>query len=158
MQTLIEYSVDLLLDGAFAAVAAIGFGSISNVPFRAFKGCALLAAVGHATRYALMHFAGIAIIPAAFVATLIIGLLAPRLSHYWNLPSESLAFPALLPMIPGMYAYRSVEALVMCFKSQAEADFLHDYYLFAYNGMICVAIVMLMVFGVTIPIHVQKIK
>ena len=50
MQTLIEYSVDLLLDGAFAAVAAIGFGSISNVPFRAFKGCALLAAVGHAPR------------------------------------------------------------------------------------------------------------
>ena len=38
---------DILLDGFFAAIAAIGFGSISNVPVRAFKGCALLAAAGH---------------------------------------------------------------------------------------------------------------
>lgn len=28
---------DILLDGFFAAIAAIGFGSISNVPLQAFK-------------------------------------------------------------------------------------------------------------------------
>ena len=48
----------LLNDGLFAAIAAIGFGSISNVPIRIFKGCALLAAIGHAMRYLLMHAFG----------------------------------------------------------------------------------------------------
>lgn len=39
---------DILLDGLFAAVAAIGFGAISDPPMRAFPRIALLAAIGHA--------------------------------------------------------------------------------------------------------------
>lgn len=35
---------DILLDGLFAAVAAIGFGAISDPPMRAFPRIALLAA------------------------------------------------------------------------------------------------------------------
>lgn len=143
---------DILLDGAFAAIAAIGFGSISNVPFRAFKGCALLAAAGHATRFTLTHLFGWSLIPAAFIAALVIGMLAPRAARYWNTPAEALAFPALLPMIPGMYAYRAVEGLLQCFACKAQDDFTHAFYLFSYNGMVCVIIVILMVLGVTVPI------
>ena len=40
--------VDILTDGIFAAVAAIGFGAISDPPLRAFPSIALLAAIGHA--------------------------------------------------------------------------------------------------------------
>ena len=43
-------AVDILFDGVFAAVAAIGFGAISDPPVRAFPYIALLAAVGHALR------------------------------------------------------------------------------------------------------------
>lgn len=46
---------DILLDGLFAAVAAIGFGAISDPPMRAFPRIALLAAIGHALRFTLMH-------------------------------------------------------------------------------------------------------
>ena len=42
---------DILLDGLFAAVAAIGFGAISDPPMRAFPRIALLAAIGHALRF-----------------------------------------------------------------------------------------------------------
>ena len=44
-------AADILLDGLFAAVAAIGFGAISDPPMRAFPRIALLAAAGHALRY-----------------------------------------------------------------------------------------------------------
>lgn len=47
---------DMLSDGLFAAVAAIGFGAISDPPMRAFPVIALLAAVGHALRFALMQW------------------------------------------------------------------------------------------------------
>ena len=70
--------IDLLLDGFFAAIAAIGFGSISNVPIRSFKGCALLAAMGHATRYFLMNILGWNIIPAAFMASIVIGVIKQK--------------------------------------------------------------------------------
>lgn len=142
----------LINDGAFAAVAAIGFGSISNVPYRAFKGCAILAAVGHAMRYLLMHAFGWNIIPAAFIGALCIGMLAPSCGKRWRSPAEALAYPALLPMIPGMYAYRAVEGMLQCFTASTEEQFQHAFYLSNYNGMVCVFIVILMVLGVTIPI------
>ncbi len=144
--------IDILQDGVFAAIAAIGFGSISNVPVQAFKGCALLAAAGHATRFVLTHTCGWGLIPAAFLGALVIGFLAPRASRHWRIPAEALAFPALLPMIPGMYAYRAVEGLLQCIMCKTEAAFNHAFYLFSYNGMVCVITVILMVLGVTIPI------
>ena len=143
---------DILLDGLFAAVAAIGFGSISNVPVRAFKGCALLAAAGHATRFVLLNACGWPLPVAAFIGALAIGFFAPKASRRWRIPAEALAFPALLPMIPGMYAYRAVEGLLQCIMCKTEETFHHAFYLFNYNGMVCVITVILMVLGVTIPI------
>ena len=119
--------IDLLLDGFFAAIAAIGFGSISNVPIRSFKGCALLAAMGHATRYFLMNILGWNIIPAAFMASIVIGVTAPKAGHFWRVPTEALAYPALLPMIPGMYAYRAVEGLLMCITCKDDTLFNHAF-------------------------------
>ena len=52
-------AVDILADGFFAAIAAMGFGAISDPPLRAFKYIAVLAAVGHAARYCLMTFLGV---------------------------------------------------------------------------------------------------
>ena len=37
-------AADILLDGFFAAVAAVGFGAVSDPPMRAFPRIALLAA------------------------------------------------------------------------------------------------------------------
>ena len=37
-------TADILLDGLFAAIAAIGFGAVSDPPMRAFPVIALLAA------------------------------------------------------------------------------------------------------------------
>ena len=51
--------VDILLDGLFAAVAAIGFGAISDPPMRAFPRIALLAAAGHALRFSMMNYADV---------------------------------------------------------------------------------------------------
>lgn len=147
---------DIIIDGIFAAIAAIGFGSISNVPLHAFKGCALLAALGHATRFTLMNILGWNIIPAALVAAIVIGICAPKAGRYWDTPAESLAYPALLPMIPGMYAYRAVEGLLMCLTSgKNEELFGHALYLFSYNSITCIVIVVLMVLGLTIPIQIS---
>lgn len=56
---------DILLDGLFAAVAAIGFGAISDPPMRAFPRIALLAAIGHALRFTLMHCSALDIATAS---------------------------------------------------------------------------------------------
>ena len=45
----------ILQDGFFAAIAAIGFSSISNPPRRTYLYCAITAAVGHSVRFLLMN-------------------------------------------------------------------------------------------------------
>ena len=50
-----EFGLSVLFDGFLAAIAAIGFAVISNPPKKAVFIAALLAAVGHACRYYLLH-------------------------------------------------------------------------------------------------------
>ena len=45
--------INIFEDGFFAAIAAIGFSSISNTPRCAYLTLALIAAAGHAIRYVL---------------------------------------------------------------------------------------------------------
>ena len=45
--------INIIEDGVFAAIAAIGFSSISNTPRRAYLMCGLIAAIGHSIRYVL---------------------------------------------------------------------------------------------------------
>ena len=119
---MMTYLFNILQDGFFAAIAAIGFASISNPPRQAYKYCALIAALGHATRYVLTHnaYGEMHLIGASFIASLVIGVLTVFLAPRAKCPAETFSFPALLPMIPGMYAYRTIEALLLCLTNQEE--------------------------------------
>ena len=142
--------INILEDGFFAAIAAIGFSSISNTPHRAYA--------GHAIRYVLTlpDFAAMHIIPASTLASFAIGVLAVLFSGRIRCPAEVCFFPALLPMIPGMYAYRTIEALLSCLYHTQEQAFQHYFYLLAYNGLTCAFIILGMVIGATIPVFLFK--
>lgn len=143
--------VELLHDALFAAVAAIGFSAISNPPRRAYLYCAVIAAAGHSLRFCLMHTLEWHIVISSFCASLLIGLLAVLFSPHAKIPAETSLYPALLPMIPGIYAYKTFGALVMCMYYGGEKEFLHYFYLFANNGLTTFFILFAMVVGATIP-------
>lgn len=147
---------ELIEDGIFAAIAAIGFASISNPPRRIFPFCAGIAAAGHMTRYVLMNAAGYHIILSGFVASLVIGVLALPAARRTKVPVECMSFPALLPMVPGMYAYRTVQSLVKCLGCTAEPEFMHYMYLLKSNWMTCILTMIAMVLGVTLPVLLFK--
>ncbi len=156
-----EIFVNIFEDGLFAAIAAIGFSSISNTPRRAYLTCALIAAAGHAIRFILtLHELGdMHIIPASTVASFAVGVLAVLFAPRIKCPAEVCFFPALLPMIPGMYAYRTIEALLSCLYHTQERVFGHYFYLLAYNGLTCSFIILGMVIGATIPVFLfEKIS
>ena len=150
--------INIFEDGLFAAIAAIGFSSISNTPRRAYLTCGLIAAAGHAIRYVLMspETGGMHIIAAGTIASFAVGVLAVLFAGRIHCPAEVCFFPALLPMIPGMYAYRTIEALLLCLSHVDEGDFVHYFYLLAYNGLTCAFIILGMVIGATVPVFLFK--
>ena len=150
--------INIFADGLCAAIAAIGFSSISNTPRRAYLTCALIAATGHAIRFVLTQpeFGGMHIIPASTMASFAIGVLAVLFASRIKCPAEVCFFPALLPMIPGMYAYRTIEALLSCLYNTQEDIFGHYLYLLAYNGLTCAFIILGMVIGATVPMFLFK--
>lgn len=153
-----EIIINILEDGLFAAIAAIGFSSISNTPRRAYLPCAVVAAAGHAVRYVLTTpaLAGMHIVPASTVAAFVVGTLAVLCAPRIRCPAEVCFFPALLPMIPGMYAYRTIEALLSCLYHTQEEAFGHYFYLLACNGLTCASVVLGMVVGATMPMFILK--
>lgn len=150
--------LQVLQDALFAAIAAIGFASISNPPKKAYLFCAIIAAVGHSARYLLMHSSlfDIHIVAASAVAAFIVGSLAVLLSPYGKMPAETCLFPSLLPMIPGIYAYKAFGGLMMCLTHGGEVEFDHYFFLFASNGLTCIFILLGMVVGGTLPIFLFK--
>lgn len=150
--------VEILKDAMLAAVAAIGFGAISRIPHRAYLWCGLIAAIGHSLRYILMLplLGPFHILAATVVASLVIGTLAVFASPLAKTPAEAYLFPSLLPMVPGIYAYKSFSGAVMCVLGNGRESFDLYFYQFAQNGAICISILMAMVIGATLPIFIFK--
>ncbi|MDE5720772.1 MAG: threonine/serine exporter family protein [Paramuribaculum sp.] len=150
--------LDILSDAFFAALAAIGFSSISRLPLRAYPYCAAIAALGHSLRYILMiqPAPGLHIFWASLIASFLIGLMAVMISSRARTPAEACFFPALLPMIPGMYAYKAFGGLAACVLNDNPDTFGYYFYQAASNGFICMAVLIAMVTGATLPIFMFK--
>lgn len=145
--------VNILLDGFFAAIAGMGFGSISDTPIRSYKYIAILAATGHALRYVLMTTASINIAFASLMGSLVIGFGALWLGKKAYTPITVLYIPALLPMIPGKYAYNMFLALIMFLQNinnaEARQVYMNSYF---FNSTVALTVIFLLAAGATLPI------
>jgi len=144
-----------IADGLFAAVAGTGFAIISNPPRKALFVTACLACVGHAVRYFLMHSPSLMLdqVTASTFAGLTIGLLAVPAAMKIHYPAEGFAFPALLPMVPGMFAYKSIRDLINIV--QLPNEYTMEYISrFFHNSTLTILVMFGMVAGCVIPIFI----
>ena len=95
----------------WAAPAALGFALLFNVPPRALWMCGGLAILGHAARKLVLTFDG-DIVFGTLVAAVLIGLIAEWWSARRSEPAVVYAISAAIPMVPGTYMYKAVQALL----------------------------------------------
>ncbi|MCG3759228.1 hypothetical protein EXA21_06190 [Vibrio cincinnatiensis] len=101
----------LLNDMLFASIPAVGFALVFNVPVPALKYCALGGAIGHGSRYLMMHF-GIPIEWATFFAATLVGMIGVQWSRSFLAHPKVFTVAALIPMVPGVFAYKAMIAMV----------------------------------------------
>ena len=141
-------------DGFFAALAALGFSCAANPPVRAMLGAAVLGAVGHALRFTLVEEMDVNLPMATFLASLAIGLFGALSAKLLRCPAELFSFPALLPMIPGMYAYKTVLALMrFMLNEDASVPVLEGFIIDIFrNGLTTLFVTFSLVVGAAVPL------
>ncbi|AUW03157.1 hypothetical protein D0784_01665 [Vibrio campbellii] len=111
LMSVFDLALGLLNDMFFAAIPAVGFAMVFNVPQKALKYCAIGGAIGHGSRYLMMHF-GLPIEWATFFAATLVGLIGVHWSHRFLAHPKVFTVAALIPMVPGVFAYKAMIAMV----------------------------------------------
>ena len=149
--------MDLLLileKGLFAALAALGFAAVGNPSRAAFRYVPILAFFGNIVRFSLMEYAEVNIAVSTFFAAVFVGFLAVVFAYHARYPIEVFAFPALLPMIPGRFAYRSLLGMIRFMESTQEVA--QEQYLpgITSNAIIALLTMVALGVGVAIPLFI----
>lgn len=101
--------VPTLLENAFwAAVAAMGFAILFQVPPKLLPGCMATGALGFGTRTLLMDGFDVPIEISTLTGATVIGFLGLSFSQRWQIPSLVFSVTGAIPMVPGFFAYRAM--------------------------------------------------
>ena len=132
----------------WAAVAALGFATLFTVPLRAFWAVALLAVIGYALRGVGMMY-GLNLVIATLIATCTMGILAIQIAHWVHTPTTVFMAPAVIPMVPGVFAYRTMMGLLeISSTGSAPVELLSST---ANNGLIAAFTLLSLAVGVSLP-------
>lgn len=101
----------VIQDGIWSAVAATCFGILFNVPLRLLPGCAIAACLGHAFRTLLMQL-GVDIELSTLAGSTVVGFIAVYFSARWHAPIPVFTLSAAVTMVPGVFAYRTMLAII----------------------------------------------
>ena len=150
MNILVLSVAHFFVDVALASIAGLGFSYASNPPKHVLWHCALLGGIGYATRLMLLHSTLLGLAGATLVASIVIGLLTIPFAKQLKVPIEIIAFPSLLPMIPGLYAYKAILAVFLFMQSTRESDQMHHLVQFFNNAFITASVSSALAIGISI--------
>ncbi|CZE47557.1 threonine/serine exporter family protein [Campylobacter geochelonis] len=142
--------IEFLIDVIFAAIAGLGFSYAICPPKHVLAYCSLLGGLGYATRLMLLKTGFFSLAGATLIASIGIGVCAVYFGKKLKTPIEVVAFPSLLPMIPGLYAYKSILAIFLFMKSPNENDKVHHIVQFFNNSFITISVAAALTVGISI--------
>lgn len=108
---LITFLLSLIEDMVLAAIPALGFAMVFNVPRRALPYCALLGAIGHGSRLVMIQL-GMSIEAGTFIAAILVGIIGIQWSRWYLAHPKIFTVAAIIPMFPGIYAYTAMISIV----------------------------------------------
>ena len=147
--------LDILYKAFWCGWAATGFAVLFNAPVRALWAVYLLGFTAGLVKYTIMlpSVEG-GIIFASLLAASCVGMLSIPLAHGRHVPPIVLSIPAVIPLVPGSFAYRSMLGLIR-FINRPEVDVISGA---VHNGLMMVFIILALTIGVTLPMLLFRIE
>lgn len=95
----------------FAALAALGFAVIFNVPKRFLIFVAITAIIGFAVKSVLVQN-GIGVELATLLGAIVIGSIGKVFANIYKEPHQIITIASVIPMVPGIFAFKTIIALL----------------------------------------------
>ncbi|WP_331774321.1 threonine/serine exporter family protein [Sulfurospirillum sp. 1612] len=147
--------LDLIQSALWAAIPAIGFAMIFNVPASTLVFCGMGGGLTYVFREILL-LNGLTIELSTFIASTAIGIVGVYWSRKYIMPRPVYTVASIIPMIPGTYAYNMMISL-MSMNSQGVSQPL--LFQFIENGLHAIAILGAIAFGLALPsLYYTKLK
>jgi len=104
---MVNLVLNILEVAVWSGIAAVGFGILFNIPKKAIFTVFVLGFTAGFIKFVLLKLS-IDIILASLIAALFVGVLSMPLAHKIHQPPVVFSIPAVIPMIPGYFAYETV--------------------------------------------------
>lgn len=135
-----------------AAISAVGFSMIFNIPRRLLGVVALGGIIAVCTRN-LVNLGpsngniglDLGLVAGSFVGSAIVSLITTQAIHWFNAPHHCLSIPSVIPMIPGVLMYRALFALIDMHGVVGEVT------IAMHNGIVASLTILCIAIGVAIP-------
>lgn len=135
--------------------AAAGFAILFNVPARTLWVIFLLGAFGGALKFLTLNIGG-GIILGSFLGAVLVGFLSIGAAHFRHAPPFVFAIPAVIPMVPGAYAYRMMLGIIHLTGDLDQAVFLQLLQQSIDNGLKAFFVLMALSLGVSAPMLLTR--
>jgi uncharacterized membrane protein YjjP (DUF1212 family) len=93
-------------DALFSALAALGYLFLFNVPARIAWAGVVCGVASHTLRTLCLHLR-IDIVTGTLLGALVVGFLAQGFARQFRAPAVAFAFPGIVAMVPGAFAFRA---------------------------------------------------
>jgi len=137
----------IIIDAMFAAVPAVGFAMVFNVPKKMLIYCAVGGAFAHSLRFLLMNY-GLHIEWATLTASSSMGFIGLYWSRKRLVPRPVFTVASVIPMIPGSFAFTTIIGLVEINTSGYTTELMQ---IVAENGLKTLFILGALSFGLALP-------
>ena len=134
--------------------AALVFGILFNVPPRTLFALWIGGAIGCFVKFSLIEM-NAGVVFASFVGASAVGVLSLPIAHYRHVPPMIFAIPSVIPLIPGVFAYRTMLGLIKL-TGNIGADYNLILSETVNNGAKTLFIIMSLSLGVAIPMHLMR--
>ncbi len=103
--------LELLLDALWSGIVTVGFSLLFAVPRKYLSGCIFAGIVAHVLRTACMQ-RGVSLELATLVGSMSLGAASAFLGRRHKVPMSIFSMSAMITLVPGTFAYRTMMALL----------------------------------------------
>lgn len=145
----------IVIKSFWAGIAALGFAILFNVPRRTLIEIWVLGFIGGMVKFSFLHF-HVNIVFASLWAATLVGFLSIKTAHLKNSPPLIFSIPAVIPMVPGAFAYKMMLGLIALTSMEDPDIYLQTLIETVNNGAKMMFVLIALGTGVAVPMLLSR--